>query len=139
MAPRIPSPCASGERVRERGAWTASAGLWARGKKTKHQTPNIKHQINSKSQAQRQRGCDRFWNLKFGISLELGFLLFHNRGDVHIGIGREPLRLTAAVNLEIEFLRAARLALSRPDWERGCGQDCGSGEGEGPFYKAAAR
>src|SRR5947207_6217238 len=34
--------------------------------------PNSKLQISSKSQAPRQRVCTRFWNLKFGISVELG-------------------------------------------------------------------
>src|SRR6266516_3673133 len=34
--------------------------------------PNSKLQRSSMSQAPRQRACDRFWNLKFGISLELG-------------------------------------------------------------------
>src|SRR6266496_6603 len=45
----------------------------------KLQTPNSKLQRSSKSQAPRQRACDRYWNLKFGISLELGVwdLVFH--------------------------------------------------------------
>ena len=62
----------SGERARERSDLKAIDDLWARGERTKHQTPNIKHQISSKSQAPRQEACDRFWNLKVGISLEFG-------------------------------------------------------------------
>ena len=65
-------PLRSGERARERSDLKAIDDLWARGERTKHQTSNTKHQRSSKSQAPRQRACDRFWNLKFGISLELG-------------------------------------------------------------------
>src|SRR6266487_6349981 len=38
----------------------------------KLQTPNTKLQRSSKSQAPKQRACDRFWNLKLEISLALG-------------------------------------------------------------------
>src|SRR5437867_10330698 len=48
------------------------SGEWGSpGSQSKLQTPNTELQRSSKSQAPRQGASDRFWNLAFGISLEV--------------------------------------------------------------------
>src|SRR6266516_5240001 len=50
-------------------------GLWARGKRTKHQIPNTKLQRNPKLQIPKPVAGSLPWSLGFGASLEFGALI----------------------------------------------------------------
>jgi hypothetical protein len=56
-------------------------GLWARGKRTKHQIPNTRLQRNPKLQIPKPVAGSLPWSLELGASLEFGVWSFNWRKD----------------------------------------------------------
>src|SRR6185503_11242732 len=79
--------------------------------------PNTKLQRSSKSQAPRQRACDRFWNLKFGISLELGVWNLVFRSLTVLPTTRNIQRVVGLAMLWSLNLDAQLAPASKPAWQ----------------------